>query len=265
MTPNRSAAFALQIYLPEGISFAVPLAGPAVRCLAFVLDLFVVTAVASLLQKAAGSAPGILQDLSAGVLILSYFTVWTLYGMLAEYYWRGQTAGKWLFGLRVMDATGLELQFHQAAIRNLVRSFDLLPLFGLVGGLTMLCSPQLQRVGDLAAGTVVVRTNRSERPNIEALVRGRYNSFLTELLLCARLRSRVPPQIGALAVDALLRRVGLEDRARLLVFDELASYFRTLVEFPSDQVELLTSEQYVRNVVEILYSQSTSPSSLKTA
>ena len=260
-----NSPYTLQICLPEGITFSMPLGGPVIRCVAFILDVVAVLAAGSLLQRILAAAEGIFQDLGAGVLVIAYFAIWTLYGMLCEFYWNGQTLGKWLLGLRVVDATGLELQFYQVAIRNLVRSVDLLPAFGLVGGLTMLCNRRLQRLGDLAAGTIVIRTRRPSRPNVDALIRGRYNSFLEEQLLCARLRQRVPPAAGALAIDALLRRDELEDRARLVVFDDLSAYFRKLAEFPPEKAEVLTSEQYVRNVVEILYSPASRVGRPKTA
>jgi len=117
----------------------------------------------------------------------------------------------------------------------------------------MLCSRRLQRLGDIAAATVVIRNRQPAIPNVEALVRGRYNSFPRHQLLCARLRQRTPARAGAIAIDALMRRERLDDRARVAVFDDLAAYFRTLVEFPAEDTEQLSSEQYVRNVIEILF------------
>ena len=91
------------------------------------------------------------------------------YGIGCEYFWKGQTLGKWMLGLRVMDMTGLELQFSQVVIRNLLRIFDQLPAWGLVGGVAMLASKHRQRLGDLAAGTVVIRDRRPEPKRSEWL------------------------------------------------------------------------------------------------
>ncbi len=71
--------------------------------------------------------------------------------------------------------------------------------------------------------------------------------------LAARLRQKVTPEIAQIALDALLRRDRLDPAARLAIFGELAAYFRALVPYPPDLVEQLADEQYVRNVVEILY------------
>lgn len=246
--------FTLEIRLPEGVTFALPLAGPVNRCLAFLIDLFVVSALTTAFQRATAPLRILQEDLAAGLVIVFYLAAWLLYGILCEYYWYGQTLGKWLLGLRVVDSTGLELQLHQVAIRNLTRSLDLFPILGLVGGITMLSNRRLQRLGDLAAGTVVISIRQPAMPNLEALTKGRFNSFLQHQLLCARLRQRVPAQAGAIAIDALMRRDGLEDRARVSIFDDLAAYFQTLAAFPAEDAEQLSSEQYVRNIVEILYA-----------
>lgn len=257
--------YTLEIRLPEGIAFSLPLAGPVSRCLAFLTDLFLISALSTVFEWLIKPLRMVEQDLAVALMIIFYLAFWLLYGILCEYFWYGQTIGKWLLGLRVVDSTGLELQFHQVAIRNLVRAIDLFPMLGLVAAITMLCNRRLQRLGDLAAGTVVVRNRRPPPPNVEALVRGRYNSLLQHQLLCARLRHLAPAESGAIAVDALLRRDRLADRVRVAIFDGLETYFRSLVEFPEQDTDQLTSEQYVRNVVEILYSrakkQAAAPSS----
>lgn len=248
------ARYSLAIRLPEGVGFSLPLAGPVSRCLAFLTDLFLVSALSTAFERLAAPLRIVEQDFAVALIIIFYLACWLLYGILCEYFWYGQTIGKWLLGLRVVDGTGLELQFHQVAIRNLVRAIDLFPMLGLAGAITMLCNRRLQRLGDLAAGTVVIRSRRASAPNIEALVRGRYNSFLQHPLLCARLRHLTPAAAGAIAVDSLMRRDDLEDRARVAIFNELEAYFRSLLAFPEEDTEQLSSEQYVRNAVEVLYS-----------
>jgi uncharacterized RDD family membrane protein YckC len=251
---TQTARYMLEIRLPEGVAFSVLLAGPVSRCLAFLIDLFLISALTTAFEYLVAPLRALQQDIGVALTIIFYLAAWLLYGILSEYYWYGQTIGKWLLGLRVVDATGLELQFYQVAIRNLVRAIDLFPVLGLVGGIAMLSNRRLQRLGDLAAGTVVIRNRRPSTPNFEALVRGRYNSLLQHQLLCARLRQRAPAGAGAIAVDALMRRDSLEDRARVAIFNDLETYFRSLAEFPEEDTDQLSSEQYVRNVVEILYS-----------
>ena len=247
--------YKLEVRLPEGVSFSLSLAGPVSRCLAFLIDILLISALTAALNLLAGPLSMLQQDFGAGVVIMFYFAAWMFYAVLCERYWSGQTIGKWLLGLRVMDVAGLELRFHQIVIRNLVRSLDLFPASGLLGGVTMLCNRRLQRLGDLAAGTVVVRNQRSGTLNTSALEKRRYNSLRQHQVLCARLRARVPASAAALALDALTRRDQLDDRARVLLFDDLAAYFRSVVEFPAEDIDPLSSEQYVRDVAEVLYSR----------
>lgn len=249
--PEPSAQ--LRIRLPEGVTISLQLAGPATRMMAFLVDSAIIVAASSLALSTTDLVRFFNEDLASALYVLGYFLFYIGYGIGCEYFWKGQTLGKWMLGLRVMDMTGLELQFSQVVIRNLLRLFDQLPAWGLVGGVAMLASKHRQRLGDLAAGTVVIRDRRSQQKDLSGLMRGRYNSFLPHQILCARMRKLAPPEAGAIAVEALVRRDSLDDQARVRLFDELAAYFQTLVAFPASETEPITSEQYVRNVVEILY------------
>jgi uncharacterized RDD family membrane protein YckC len=250
----NNGPFQLQIRLPEGVVFAIPLAGPVSRCFAFLIDICILSALTTAFQMLTAFVRAWHEDMGAGLLFVFYLAAWILYGVLCEYLWFGQTIGKWILGIRVMDATGLRLQLHQIMIRNLIRTVDLLPLIGLTGAVTMLCTPRLQRLGDLAAGTVVVRQRSRTTANHAAIVRSRYNSFAQYHFLCAQLR-KITPEAAAIALEAIQRRDELEDRSRVALFDELRAFFQAAVQFPAEASEQLSSEQYVRNVVEILYAQ----------
>ena len=156
-------------------------------------------------------------------------------------------------GIRVVDASGLGLQLHQVVMRNLLRFVDSLPLFYLVGGIAILLNRSLQRLGDLAANTVVVRVDRAPEPDLEQLFAGKFNSLRKHPHLVARLRQKVSAVEAATALQAVVRRGELEDGPRVELFRELAEHFRGRVEFPPDTVEGIADEQYVRNVVDVLY------------
>src|SRR6185503_8817620 len=128
------------------------------------------------------------------------------YAILLEWRWRGQTVGKRLLRLRVIDAHGLQLRFAQIVLRNLIRLVDMLPLLYLVGGLTALLTRTGQRLGDLAANTVVIRERQPWQPDFETLATARYNSLLGYPNLAARLRSLTDPEVAAMAIRALARR-----------------------------------------------------------
>ncbi|HEX8295044.1 MAG TPA: RDD family protein, partial [Chthoniobacteraceae bacterium] len=192
-------------------------------------------------------------DLALGLAVLCYFVTSIGYGVMTEWFWRGQTLGKRLLRLRVMDMNGLRLEFHQVLMRNLLRFVDLLPWLYAVGGAACLFSRRAQRLGDLAADTVVVHLPRHAEPNVEQLLSGKFNSLRQYPHLEARLRQRVSPAEARLALQAIARRDQLDPAARVQLFRELAEHFREVVVFPPEAVELLPDEQYLRNVVDILF------------
>lgn len=243
----------LRIRTPEGIAFACQLAGPVARCMAWSLDLFVILALNLGLTKILTVFAIIAPDFASALLMVAYFIVSIGYGVFAEWVWRGQTVGKKIMRLRVMDAQGLRLQFHQILMRNLLRFADLLPGCYLVGGVAMLLSRRAQRLGDLAANTVVVHIPRHAEPDLDQLLAGKFNSLRQFPHLAARLRQRATPAEARLALQSLIRRDDLDPAARVRLFAELAEHFKTLVTFPPEAIEAMPDEQYIRNVVDLLF------------
>jgi hypothetical protein len=161
--------------------------------------------------------------------------------------------GKRLLRLRVVDAGGLKLRFGQVAVRNLLRPVDALPLAYLLGGAACLMTRHCQRLGDLAAGTIVTRALAAPEPDWERLGRDKFNSLAGHAHLAARLRQQVDPAEAGIALQALLRREEMLPEARIALFEELAAHFKSLTAFPAEAVEGIAPEQYVRNVVDILF------------
>ncbi len=243
----------LPIRTPEGIVFAQTLASPIARFMAWAIDLLCLLAVLAPLNALLATLRVVSADLAQALSLLLFFALSLGYGMILEWHWRGQTVGKKLFRLRVVDAQGLRLQFDQIVIRNLVRAVDILPVFYLVGGLACLLSRRAQRLGDIAANTVVIRMPRLAQPDLDQISAGKFNSLLAYPHLAARLRQRVTPPEAAVALQAIVRRNTLEPAARVALFQELAALFRAKAPFPPEALEGLTDEQYVRNVTEALY------------
>jgi uncharacterized RDD family membrane protein YckC len=243
----------LLIQTPEGIGFSLLLAGPVTRFLAWTVDVVCVGVLSTAVTAVLGMLGIISLDFARAMLVLAYFVIQIGYGIVLEWFWRGQTVGKRLLRLRVMDMQGLRLQFSQVVIRNLLRFVDILPGFYLVGGLACLLSRRAQRLGDFAANTVVVRHPRVKEPDLDQLLVGKYNSLRDYPHLAGRLQQRVSPTEARVALQALLRRGELEDQARVELFAEIAAHLRSVVEFPPEATEGITDEQYVRNTVDILY------------
>jgi uncharacterized RDD family membrane protein YckC len=234
----------------------MPLAGPLARCLAWTLDVACLGGALTILTTVTTPFSQLSPELAGALGLLAFFVIKTTYSVLLEFFWRGQTLGKRLLRLRVLDAQGLRLGFSQVVVRNLLRAVDALPLAYVVGGVAMLVSRRRQRLGDLAAQTVVVRLQRQARPNVEGVLSDKYNSLRDHPRLVARLRQRADPEAAGLALEALLRRDSLADEARVEVFALLADYFKSRVDFPPGALEGLSDERYVRNVVDVLFGKS---------
>lgn len=250
MSANRQAA--LNIETPEGVAFSYDLATPAARSLAWGVDAGAI-GVASYVAVRASESLGVAnKDWAGAIGAILYFVASIGYGIVLEWRWRGRTLGKRLLGLRVIDAHGMKLQLPQIVLRNLLRVVDALPLIYMVGGTACLFSRNCQRLGDLAANTVVVREREAVEPGAE-LTAEKYNSLAEYPLLAARLRSAASPEAVALAARALSLRDGYQPDARVRLFGDLAAYFKALAKFPDSAVEGLTDEQYLRSVLRVLY------------
>jgi hypothetical protein len=181
--------------------------------------------------------------------------VWFGYGILLEWYAHGKTIGKRMFNLRVVDEHGLQLTFPQIVTRNLMRAVDCLPFFYLVGGIACLLSRRSQRLGDVAAGTVVVRTVETALPDLAGVTGGndKFNSFSKHPHVEARLRQRISPDEARIALQAMIRRNSLDPDRRIELFAELSGHFRPMLDFPPEATDGLSDEQYIRNIVDTLF------------
>lgn len=161
------------ISTPEQVAFQYEVAGIGSRFLAALLDhLILVVAVLlvfcgmALLVPAAFTAMGGDDTgvfIILGVLTILIFLILFGYFVLFEAVWHGQTPGKRVNGLRVIRRNGQPIGMGEAMIRNLVRLADFLPGFYGLGLVTMFIDRDARRLGDLAAGTIVVREGRQTR------------------------------------------------------------------------------------------------------
>jgi uncharacterized RDD family membrane protein YckC len=248
----------LSIRTPEGIVFSQLLAGPVTRFLAWLIDLLCIGVLMTVLGTVFRFLGIFSMGLYAALSVLGYFVVSIGYGIFLEWAWRGQTIGKRLFRLRVVDGEGMRLQFNQIVTRNLLRFVDALPAFYFVGGVTCWLNRNGQRLGDIAANTIVIRNPRVAEPDLSQLLAGKFNSLRQYPHLAARLRQRVLAGEAAAALQALLRRDEFDPVARVELFGELAAHFRAKAEFPAEATDGVADEQYLRNVVDVLYRAETS-------
>jgi uncharacterized RDD family membrane protein YckC len=244
---------ALNIRTPEGIVFSQTLAGPVTRFMACFIDQLCIQVVLNAMTILIALIGILSFNFAIAFYVIGFFVVSIGYGILFEWAWRGQTIGKRLFRLRVMDVEGMRLQFNQIVVRNLLRFVDSLPAFYFVGGVTCWLNSRCQRLGDIAANTVVVRNPRLTEPNLDQILAGKFNSLRQYPHLTARLRQNVTSAEADIALQCLLRREEFDLVARVELFGELAAHFRSKVEFPAEATDGVADEQYLRNVVDVIY------------
>ena len=142
----------IHIATPEGVELGLPLAGVGARSLAWLIDgliKFVSMSVMSI-------ALPFLGDLGSGLYLIGMFLLLWFYNVGFEVLRNGATPGKKALGLCVVHADGTPVGWNASVIRNLVRFVDMLPGCYAFGCVAVLLSKHFQRLGDLAAGTVVV-------------------------------------------------------------------------------------------------------------
>ncbi len=147
------------VVTPEAVVLDVDLAGLGSRMIAALIDgaiqgafLFAFTSIATA-SGSPGSATPVLFFIALFLVLWAYFPIF-------ETAWGGRTPGKRLQRLRVVRADGQPINLAISLVRNLIRIVDFLPFGYGVGAITMLISRKSQRLGDLAAGTVVVRDRK---------------------------------------------------------------------------------------------------------
>ena len=245
----------IEIKTPEGVAFSLPLAGAAVRCFAVIIDFLIVSVGTSTIIGSLGVLAAVSPDLLGFLAILSQFILSTGYAIATEGFLSGQTFGKKVFGIRVMDGRGLPLRFFQVFVRNIVRPIDQFPCFYLVGAISCLFSRSFQRLGDHAAGTIVVLSQRIKSGGLTAASTTKYNSLITVPHIASRIRQTVPPEQAALALEALSRARELDPQARIALFGALTDAFKKRIQIPLEYVDGIPDETFVGNVVQVLYAE----------
>ncbi|MDP9386386.1 MAG: RDD family protein [Actinomycetota bacterium] len=240
----------ISIATPEGVDLELTLAGVGSRCVARLLDQLIQTAVIValiLLGALAGGAfgdggvgEGVDEGASAGVglavagVAITLFLVQFGYDVLFETLASGRTPGKRWTGLRVVRADGSPVGFVTSAVRNLLRLVDFLPGVYGVAIVAVLVSSRNQRVGDMAANTLVVREKKGgpEPRQAEAGRAHRWGDDPSGWDVSA-----VTPEELATVRRFLERRGGLTFEARSRLAGDLVSRLRPKVVGPPDDLD----------------------------
>lgn len=236
------------IATPERVELTLDPAPLGARILAGFTDFFfALTLAAGAGNLAVWLTPAALE--TAAALTCSFVVLWT-YPVWFELRWHGQTPGKRLLGLRTVDARGLPLTFAQCLVRSVVRAIDQLPALGGVGLVAAWCDPWGRRLGDVAAGTMVVTEHPPGVPPAGLDLELRHSSLDTP-----RLRRLVRHRIGLdereLILALLLRAPALTPTARYDLMERCASHLRRRLD--AAPIEGLSGESWVRGVAALCW------------
>ena len=151
----------LVVATPERVSFDYQVAGLGTRAIAQILDLLIIGGILMAIYFVAFAVAAASNGAATLIAVIGSFVVIFGYFWLSEALWSGQTIGKKAFRLRAVGDRGEPLTFAQAGIRNVVRIIDFLPYAYGVGLIVLLVNGKGKRLGDLAAGTIVVKDSDS--------------------------------------------------------------------------------------------------------
>jgi uncharacterized RDD family membrane protein YckC len=229
----------LRIDTPENVSFAYPVAGLGSRFMAALVDTLLILLLQFLmyillrltvLQDAEGSLSSWLVAIYS---LIGFVFLWGYY-IFFELLWNGQSPGKRWVGLRVIRTDGMPISVAESLVRNLVRIVDFLPVAYGVGVVTMFINGQSRRLGDLAAGTLVVYDRHAgpmpvlpEAPGLLLRMRGEElaprldlpverlsneDIFLIQQFFSRRLDMIESDALAAQILSAVYKRMGITDR-----------------------------------------------------
>ena len=241
------------IHTPENVSFEFELAGVGARALAWFLDVLVMGALIGAASCVFSALMPALGGLALALLFVAIFLVQWWYSALCEWWLGGQTLGKRAVGLRTLQERGVRITFMQAVIRNLVRVVDILPALYFVGGISALLDGSGRRLGDFAAGTIVVRERRAPRPSAVVPASERYNTFVNDPAVAHAARRITPPERDAM-VALGLRREELPLPVRRELFAKLGEHLERRLGVP--RPPFFSEEKFVLNLTAVVLGQS---------
>lgn len=248
---------AYQLRTPEQVELHYDLAGLGSRFVALLIDgliqgaatlaiMFGLGLSMALLTRAArewlGADTGLATVLALSLAVLLVFLVTWGYFVAFELLWNGQTPGKRVVGIRVLTDRGEPVTLVHTLVRNLLRIVDFLPTSYMVGAICILVTRRSQRLGDLAAGTVVVRERREAVPRA-------LPPLDPALALSPQLASVFSAEDVALARDFLVRADELAAPQRQALADRIAACLRArLAEHRQSAPPDLADEQLLAGV-----------------
>jgi len=255
-SPNQSDTPSHELLSPEGVQLHLAIAGPAPRMIAYAIDLVIIALLvvvvllalfsslpagnalgkwfASLLHRTshavrpgnpASGTPVHVDGVVIAVFLLAQFGIESGYFICWEMLTGGRSPGKALVGMRVVQRNGLPIALGNTMVRNVFRIVDLLPANYIVGLISILVSPSGQRLGDHAAGTLVIRLDHPQAaPEIRTSVTPDSLSLTREQL------ARIGPRELRLVRGTLRRLSTIPEDRREPLLTEVSETLRQRLE-----------------------------------
>ena len=253
MSSNPDPSAYLAVETPENVAFGYDVAGIGSRFLAALVDSLIILAAILAVNLAGGLLANFLirplfndDDAVTAWLIgaaglLAFAVLWGYYRFF-ELLWNGQSPGKRWVGLRVIRADGTPITLTESIIRNLVRLIDFMPGYYGLGVVVMFIDGRARRLGDLAAGTLVVRDRAAVTlASVVAHSAPPPPTYVPTNYTAQWPLERLSPADQALAQDFVRRRSDLTNRPALAL--RLAQTIAAHLGLPDGAVPLAAAEE----------------------
>jgi uncharacterized RDD family membrane protein YckC len=253
----------IKIDTPENVTFDYDVAGIGSRFLAALVD----TGIILLLQIVVFAVFFLLLSTEyalienamswalAAIGLISFILLWGYY-VFFEFLWNGQSPGKRLIGLRVIRVDGTPISESESIIRNLVRLIDFMPMAYGVGVVTMFINSNSRRVGDLAAGTVVVHDRAMKGLHeLSSVNPGTLSTLGSENELPEGFPIEKLTQHELQVIEELFIRWSELSNRRVLAHHVLSSIIKRL-DIPAESIQMERADKILAAIYKISHARS---------
>jgi uncharacterized RDD family membrane protein YckC len=236
------------VLTPEHVEIHLDPAGLGSRFIALSVDFVIVLAASQIVAALAMT----LLPVGAGVVVRALLMLVMSFGyhVYFEVWRQGQSPGKKMLRLRVVDGRGLPMGLEQSFVRNVVRVLDALPIGYAVGAMVSLIHPERRRLGDMVADTMVVNEPRGIAPERRITGARTFNSLRTPRVL-RLIRHRVTLEEREFLGQLCWRAATLDPQARFDLMREVGEFYRNRLDI---EEQGLSGENLVRGLTAILYA-----------
>lgn len=239
----------VRVRTPEHVVIDLEPAGLGARGVALILDYAVITSVTAVIQ--------ILIVImlprwgTIAFLLTANFIITWGYHVVFEVYRQGQTPGKRYCQLRVVDLRGLPVSPQQSFIRNVIRVADFMPFLYAAGMITAVIDSRGRRLGDLAAGTLVIIEREQAWRNVRIPGLPVHNTLRTPEII-RKTKNRLGKQDREFLISLCQRADRLDNETRYQLMEDAASHFRQRL---GENPEHMTGESFIRSLTALVISQ----------